>query len=179
VPQPLFTIGHSDHTFDEFGRMLRENGIRTIVDVRKLTGSRKHPQFNDDALEETLPAFGAEYRRIEELGGRRNRSRTVDASVNAMWRNQSFHNYADWALSDEFRNGINRLLTWGEQAPTAVMCSEAVWWRCHRRIIADHLLARGESVFHILSATRTDAASLTPGAVTAPDGEVTYPAQDT
>ncbi|WP_244972536.1 DUF488 domain-containing protein [Paramicrobacterium fandaimingii] len=172
---PIFTIGHSDRSIDEFIGMLREHGVERIVDVRKLPGSRAHPQFNDDALAASLSAVGVGYQRIEELAGRRPVSKEVAFGVNAFWKNRSFHNYADYALSESFRHGLDRLRQEQEAAPVAIMCSEAVWWRCHRRIIADHLLTHGEDVRHIMSAAKADAASLTSGAVTHPDDSVTYP----
>lgn len=156
--------------------MLQANALSHLVDVRSLPGSRRYPHVDAEALQRWLPEFGIRYHRIAELGGRRNRSHDLGAEVNAFWQNQSFHNYADYALSEPFRSGIEQLLTIATAGPTAVMCSEAVGWRCHRRIIADHLLARGIAVSHIMTETRTDAATLTPGATIATDGTVTYPA---
>lgn len=171
----LFTVGHSDHTFEEFAALMTAAGVELVVDVRKLTGSRAHPHFNDDALADTLPRAGVAYRTLPSLAGRRPRAKDVPDEVNALWRNRSFHNYADWALSDEFGEGLDQVRAWGRETATAVMCSEAVWWRCHRRIIADHLLARGEDVTHIMPGPRLTPAELTPGAVVAPGGTVTYP----
>lgn len=171
----VFTIGHSDRTLEHFVRMLQQHDVQQIVDVRKLAGSRKYPHFNDDALAVSLPESGIGYTRIDELAGRRPVSKTVPFAVNAFWNNRSFHNYADYALSGVFRLGLDRLRLLSAQGTTAIMCSEAVWWRCHRRIITDHLLARGDDVVHIMSETKADAASLTSAAVTHPDGTVTYP----
>ncbi|MGV9194126.1 DUF488 family protein [Microbacterium sp. MC2] len=173
---PLFTVGHSNHTLEEFTALLQAAEVGLVVDVRKLTGSRAHPHFNDDVLAVALPDAGISYRQLPALAGRRPRAKDVPDEVNALWRNRSFHNYADWALGDEFRDGLDRLRTWGGDVATTVMCSEAVWWRCHRRIIADHLLAAGEEVSHIMPGPRLDAAALTPGAVVAADGSVFYPA---
>ncbi|GAA4891810.1 DUF488 domain-containing protein [Tessaracoccus lubricantis] len=170
---PLFTVGHSDRSLEEFVELLTAHGVGVLADVRSLPGSRKFPHFNSDVLAATLPAQGIEYLRIEDLGGRRNKSKTVDPSVNGMWRNQSFHNYADWALGEEFEQGLARFRALEASRPT-VMCSEAVWWRCHRRIIADHLLAHGCDVRHIMSPTKADPATLTPGAQVAAM-TVTYP----
>ncbi|MCW4457428.1 DUF488 family protein [Microbacterium sp. MPKO10] len=172
---PVFTVGHSDRSIDDFLGMLREHGVEQIVDVRRLPGSRAHPQFNDDALASSLRAVGIGYQRIEELTGRRPVSTDVPFEVNAFWNNRSFHNYADYALGTAFGHGLTQLNKLSTQHRAAVMCSEAVWWRCHRRIIADHLLAHGRDVRHIMSVAKADAASLTAGAVTHPDGSVTYP----
>jgi uncharacterized protein (DUF488 family) len=112
---------------------------------------------------------------LTELGGRRPRARDIPPEVNGLWENQSFHNYADYALSDEFASGLARLLGLAAERRCAIMCSEAVWWRCHRRIIADHALVRGWPVFHLMGADRIVPASLTPGAQPR-DGLVFYPA---
>lgn len=172
---PFFTIGHSDQSLEEFLELLRAQEVTQIVDVRKLPGSRKYPHFNEDALAASLSEAGIRYVRIEELTGRRPVSKEVDFEVNAFWKNRSFHNYADYALSDEFRRGLARLREIGTNRQAAVMCSEAVWWRCHRRLIVDNLLAEGNTVFHIMSEKRADPASITPGAVTHRDRTVTYP----
>jgi uncharacterized protein (DUF488 family) len=172
---PVFTIGHSNRTFDEFAELLRESGIALVVDVRRLPGSRRHPQFDEDALGAALADRGVGFRRAEGLTGRRPVSTDVPDAVNAWWENRSFHNYADHALSGGFRDALARLREWGAATRTAVMCSEAVWWRCHRRIIADHLLAHGEEVIHILGPNRVEAARLSAGAVVGDDLVVTYP----
>lgn len=177
--QPFFTIGHSNRTFDDFVDLLRATGIEMVVDVRRLPGSRRNPHFNEDVLWETLPAAGIRYRREAGLGGRRSASKDVPADANGYWDNRSFHNYADYALSDEFREALIRLREWGADQRVAVMCSEAVWWRCHRRIIADHLLANGEEVFHIIGGRPAEPAQLTPGAVIDANGTVIYPGPST
>ncbi|WP_150254871.1 DUF488 domain-containing protein [Nocardiopsis deserti] len=174
---PFLTVGHSDRTFEEFSALLRENGVHVVVDVRKLPGSRRNPQFDEDALSEALRDVGVRYLRVAELGGRRPVAEDVAFEVNGFWRNRSFHNYADHALSAGFGSGLARLREAGADHRAAVMCSEAVWWRCHRRIIADHLLARGHEVLHVMSGHRADAARLTPGAVVHADRTVTYPAR--
>lgn len=176
-PPPLFTVGHSNQTLAEFTGLLAAVGVAVVVDVRKLTGSRAQPQFNDDLLAQELPRVGMAYRQLDTLGGRRPVSRDVSREVNGLWRNRSFQNYADWALSREFREGLDQLREWGHEAPTAVMCSEAVWWRCHRRIIADHLLAHGEAVFHIMAGPKSVPAELTPGAKIVAGTSVVYPAE--
>ncbi|MGO2683749.1 MAG: DUF488 domain-containing protein [Microbacterium sp.] len=175
MSEQFFTVGHSDRPIDAFIALLRSAGIENVVDVRRLPGSRRHPQFDEDSLRESLRAAGIRLDRIAELGGRRPVSKVVPFETNAFWQNRSFHNYADYALSDDFRTGLDRLLAIGSERRTTVMCSEAVWWRCHRRIIADHLLARGEEVFHLMGRERRQPAELTEGAVV--DGtDVVYPA---
>jgi uncharacterized protein (DUF488 family) len=173
---PFYTVGHSTRTLDEFVELLRSVDVRVLVDVRRLPGSRRYPHFDQEALAESLSGAGIEYRRLASLGGRRSRDRSVPDEVNGFWENRSFHNYADHALSDEFRTGLEELRAWGAERTTAVMCSEAVWWRCHRRIIADHLLAAGEQVLHLMEPGKAPPAQLTTGAVVDPDGgRVTYP----
>lgn len=174
---PFLTVGHSDRTFEEFAALLHENGVHVVVDVRKLPGSRRNPQFDEDTLSGALRNVGVRYSRVAELGGRRPVAKDVSPEVNGFWRNRSFHNYADYALSAGFGSGLARLREAGANHRAAVMCSEAVWWRCHRRIIADHLLARGHEVLHVMAAHRADAARLTPGAVVHADRTVTYPAR--
>jgi uncharacterized protein (DUF488 family) len=173
---PFFTIGHSDRTLEEFTALLREAGVEVVVDVRRLPGSRRNPQFDEDFLSDALSGVGVRYSRIAELGGRRPSAGNVPPEANGFWRNRSFRNYADHGLSAEFGSGLARLREAGGDRRAAVMCSEAVWWRCHRRIIADHLLAHGHEVFHVMSGHRVDAAQLTPGAVVHADRTVTYPA---
>jgi uncharacterized protein (DUF488 family) len=178
MPKPFFTVGHSTRSVEEFVQLLREADVGLVVDVRTMPRSRRTPQFNADALPIALAGFGIDYEHIRELGGLRGRSRDVPAEVNALWQNDSFHNYADYALTDAFRAALAHLRTLGHARTCACMCAEAVWWRCHRRIIADHLIAAGETVFHILAPSRIDPAKLTPGARLGADGSVTYPGGD-
>ncbi|WP_309101974.1 DUF488 domain-containing protein [Microbacterium sp.] len=173
---PFFTVGHSDRTITEFIAVLHTAEIDLVIDVRRLPGSRRNPQFDEEALGESLRGAGIHFSRIAELSGRRPVSRDVPFEVNAFWQNRSFHNYADHALSEEFGEGLNLLRERGRRRRTAVMCSEAVWWRCHRRIIADHLLARNEEVIHLMGESRQQAAVLTSGAEVREDGAVVYPA---
>ena len=175
----ILTIGHSTHPLDAFVNLLSAADVGVLVDVRRLPGSNRYPWFNEDALTGALPPLGILYRRIEQLGGRRKLQRDVPDDVNALWRNRSFHNYADYAMGEEFADGISELLTLDEAtaARVAIMCSEAVWWRCHRRIIADSLLARGMVVGHVMPDGRVSEAALTPGAVVR-DGAVEYPPRD-
>jgi uncharacterized protein (DUF488 family) len=176
TPFPFFTVGHSIRSFDEFAGLLRTAGVRSVVDVRTVPRSRTNPQFNRDTLPQALSEIQIGYEHIPALGGLRGVSRDVPLRVNGFWQNQSFHNYADYAMSESFRKGFRRLLDLGHQQPTAIMCAEAVWWRCHRRIIADYLIAGGETVFHVLSPNRIEPATLTPAAKLGLDTVITYPA---
>ncbi|MBD7994582.1 DUF488 domain-containing protein [Arthrobacter sp. Sa2CUA1] len=174
---PIFTIGHSNRSLDEFLELLQESAIEQVADVRKLPGSKKYPQFNNDALEASLAEHGIKLIRLEALTGRRPVSKDVPFEVNAWWENRSFHNYADHALSAEFREALEELLGTAASSRTALMCSEAVWWRCHRRIIADHLLVRDAEVCHILGKGQVKPAELSAGAVVDTDRGLTYPAR--
>jgi len=174
--QPFFTIGHSNRALDEFVALVEPNAIEAIVDVRKFPASRTHPHFNGPALAAALSACGIGYEHVEALGGRRPRSKDVPPEVNGFWDNQSFHNYADYAMRPEFRAALEHLVALGRERRIAVMCSEAVWWRCHRRIVTDYLLARGEDVFHIVSSDVPEPAKITPEALARGD-HLEYPAQ--
>jgi uncharacterized protein (DUF488 family) len=178
VSQPFFTIGHSTRPLAEFLELLGESRIGVLADVRAFAASRTNPQYGGEALDAALAAQGVGYVHIPALGGRRGRQASVAPETNALWREQSFHNYADYALGAEFRGGLDALRHLGTDRRCAVMCAEAVWWRCHRRIITDHLLAAGETVFHILGRGHVEPARLTPGASIGVDGTVTYPAED-
>jgi uncharacterized protein (DUF488 family) len=179
VKLPFFTIGHSNRSLEEFAGLLNAAEIALIADIRTIPKSRANPQFNEDTLPGSLAPFQIAYERIAALGGLRGKSKTIARDVNGFWTNDSFHNYADYALSDEFHAGLDRLIEDGRKRRTAFMCSEAVWWRCHRRIVTDHLIARGETVFHIMGERRLEPAHLTAGAVVQPDGKVVYPAEPT
>lgn len=172
---PFFTVGHSNRSLEEFVELLRGAQVELVADVRKIPRSRANPQFNQEALAASLPACGIRYVAMGALGGRRGVVNSVPPDVNGLWRNLSFHNYADYALSEEFGAGLRELLERGRERRCAVMCSEAVWWRCHRRIVADYLIASGESVFHLMAPGRMEAARLTEGAVVREDGKVVYP----
>lgn len=176
MTEPFFTVGHSTRTLAEFIGLLEEPRVELVVDVRRLPGSARYPWFDQDPLSAALDEVGIRYRRAEGLTGRRPVSKDVPFEVNAWWENRSFHNYADHALSDEFRSALGDLREWGRARRAAVMCSEAVWWRCHRRIIADHLLAHDEDVRHILGVDHIDAARPSLGAAIDPHRDVTYPA---
>lgn len=170
----IYTVGHSTRSIDEFVVLLASAEIQTVVDVRSIPRSRRNPDYNLDRLPGLLADRGVGHAYIAELGGRRSRSRDIPADVNAFWENRSFHNYADHALSDAFERGLEKLVELASRRRSAIMCSEAVWWRCHRRIIADHLLARGHEVLHLMSPTQQTRALLTRGAKVEGD-RVTYP----
>ena len=178
VVLPFFTIGHSTRAIAEFVDLLCAGKVAMVVDIRTVPRSRANPQYNLDALPDSLAGFQIGYTRIEALGGLRGKSREVPPEVNGWWENRSFHNYADYTLTDEFHGGLDELIGLGRERRVAMMCSEAVWWRCHRRIVADHLLTRGESVFHLMGHDRVEPATLTPAAEPRPDGAVGYPAAE-
>lgn len=174
-PRPIYTVGHSTRTIPEFVDLLRAGSVEMVVDIRTVPRSRTNPQFNPDVLAPELARSQIGYTHCRELGGLRSRSKTVPAAVNGFWVNQSFHNYSDYALSTEFQLGLSRLLERSANARCAIMCSEAVWWRCHRRIVADYLLHRGHRVFHLMGRDRIEPATLTEAARA--DGErLVYPA---
>lgn len=170
------TIGHSTQSITEFIALLREAGADCVVDVRKMPRSRTNPQYDAAALSASLRAAGIAYRHVAGLGGLRGRRKAEGDSPNAWWQHANFRNYADHAATAQFRAGYDELLVLGREHTCAVMCAEAVWWRCHRRIIADYLLSDGYAVCHILSRGRIDAASMTPAARRQPDGTLVYPA---
>jgi len=161
---PVFTIGHSTRSIPEFVELLRCGQVDMVVDIRSTPRSRTNPQYNLDTLPETLSSWQIGHVRIAELGGRRRKSATVPPEVNAFWTNQSFHNYADYALSDAFRDGLGQLTELSGGRRCAVMCSEAVWWRCHRRFVADYLLYGGREVFHLMAVALVEPAKMTPAA---------------
>lgn len=173
---PVFTIGHSTRSIAEFVELLRAGRVRLVVDIRRMPRSRTNPQYNLDVLPGELEPFGIGYMRIPELGGLRGGSAQVPAAVNGVWTNRSFHNYADYALTDEFRAGFAQLLEVAAERRTAILCAEAVWWRCHRRIVADYLIPAGCSVYHLMGTNEVVPATLTKGAVAGGDG-LHYPAQ--
>jgi uncharacterized protein (DUF488 family) len=170
----VFTIGHSTRPIEEFIALLREAGIALLVDVRAIPGSRHNPQFGGETLRASLGASGIAYRHMPELGGRRS-SRGGAPSPNGLWTNAAFRAYADYALTAPFRAGLAQLLALARAQRCAIMCAEAVWWRCHRRIIADYLLAAGEGVLHIMAPGDIEPARMTEGARRAPEGGLVYP----
>jgi uncharacterized protein (DUF488 family) len=170
----VYTIGHSTRTIAEFGALLAESGIELVVDVRAIPRSRTNPQFNRETLPASLAALGVGYEHIPELGGRRRRTRDAAPSPNTFWQNLSFRNYADYAATDAFKAGITRLRDLSGGQRSAIMCSETLWWRCHRRIIGDYLLADGMPVLHIMGLHKVEPATLTPNAQRLPDGTLVY-----
>ncbi len=182
IPQPqvenltVFTIGHSTRTLAEFGAVLTEVKVEMVVDVRSIPRSRTNPQFNIDALPGSLAEFGVGYQHIPDLGGRRHRPRNAPPSPNTFWLNEAFRSYADYAATDAFRAGLATLQDLAHRWCCAIMCSEALWWRCHRRIISDYLLAQGIEVLHIMGAHKIDPAKLTPSARRLSNRKLIYPA---
>jgi uncharacterized protein (DUF488 family) len=174
-PLPIHTIGHSTRTIPEFVGLLQIGNVELVVDIRSVPRSRTNPQFNLDTLPEALAPWQIGYQHIRELGGLRGRSKSVPPEVNAFWTHASFHNFADYALSDPFRQGLAKPLELSETKRCAIMCSEAVWWRCHRRIVADYILIASRRVFHLMGAARVEPAMLTPAA-RAKGGALVYPA---
>jgi uncharacterized protein (DUF488 family) len=142
----IYTIGHSTREFQEFVGLLRAHGVTRLADIRRFPGSRRHPHFSREALEQSLPTFGVAYEHFEELGGRR---RPVKSSPNGAWESEQFRGYADHMGTAEFRDAVDRLLA--SERTTAVMCAEAVPWRCHRNLLADDLVRRAIEVLHIVS----------------------------
>ena len=143
----LYTIGHSTRPLDDFIAVLQSHSIQTLVDIRSFPMSRRLPHFNREALEKTLPEAGIQYAWLKELGGRRKKIR--DDSPNVALRNDSFRNYADYMLTEDFQHGIAELVTLAEQSRTAYMCAERVYFHCHRMLVSDWLVAHGHEVFHI------------------------------
>jgi uncharacterized protein (DUF488 family) len=172
----IFTIGHSTRNIDDFISLLEENGIKLLVDVRKLPGSKRYPQFNKDALADSLGKAGIRYEHFPEFGGRR---KAKPDSHNTAWRNESFRGYADYMETQEFREGVERLVDLaGKIGPTAIMCAEAVWWRCHRALVSDFLKVRGIEVMHIMDADKIEPHPFTSAAHIV-DGQLTYSAINT
>ncbi|MFC3197655.1 DUF488 family protein [Parapedobacter deserti] len=145
--QVVYTIGHSDHLLDEFMAMLQSFSIKNLVDIRRLPGSRKFPQFDQGNLERSLAESGIAYVHLSGLGGRRKANKDTP---NNRWRNDSFRGYADYMETEAFEQAAAQLERLALQHPTAYMCAEAVWWRCHRAMVSDYLKARGWTVLHIM-----------------------------
>lgn len=166
----VWTIGHSTRTVEEFLQLLLEQLIEVLIDVRTFPGSRRYPHFNREPLSLTLQSAGIEYRHMPELGGRR---KSRPDSKNSAWKNEGFRGYADYMETETFRQGIKRLMEISDRKRTTVMCAEAVWWRCHRSLIADYLKVSQIEVVHILSKTKTETHPYTPVARII-DGELSY-----
>jgi uncharacterized protein (DUF488 family) len=171
----IYTIGHSTRTIEEFVALLREHGIEVLVDVRRFPGSRRHPQFGSAALAASLAEAGIGYVHAEALGGRRS-SEAGARSPNTAWRNDAFRAYADYMATPPFRAALDRLIGLSRERTAAIMCAEAVPWRCHRRLITDALLARGVPVADILGPGAASPARLSEHAVVREDGSIVYPA---
>jgi len=150
----IWTIGHSTRKIDDFIALLKENGIKLLADVRMYPGSKRYPQFGREVLANSLREAGICYQHFPELGGRR---KAKPDSKNTAWRNEMFRGYADYMETKDFEKGIAQLVDLAEKSgPTAIMCAEAVWWRCHRSLISDYLKARGVEVLHILDHNKVE-----------------------
>jgi len=171
------TIGHSNRPLEEFVEMLRGARVDLVLDVRSFPRSRSNPAFNIEVLPAHLRRRQMGYRHCPALGGRRPRQPDVDPALNALWRVQSFHNYADYALSEAFGDAFKTVVALGAKRRVALMCAEAVWWRCHRRIITDYLLYHGSDVDHLMGLEQTDKATPTPGSRPFEPSNVIYPAE--
>jgi uncharacterized protein (DUF488 family) len=167
----LWTIGHSTSTSDEFLALLRAHGIALLIDVRTIPRSRHNPQYNSDTLAQSLHGAGLQYRHMPDLGGRR---KTKEDSINQGWQNASFRGYADYMQAEAFWRALDELMVFGQGGRTAIMCAEAVPWRCHRSLIADALVSRGRKVRHIISAAEAQPHQLTSFAKIE-NGILTYP----
>jgi uncharacterized protein (DUF488 family) len=172
----IWTIGHSTRDIASFTSLLEANDIKLLADVRSLPGSKRYPQYNKEALADSLGKLQIRYEHFPELGGRR---KAKPDSKNTAWRNESFRSYADYMETEEFNKGVKRLLDLAAAAgPTAIMCAEAVWWRCHRSLISDYLKVRGIEVLHILDANKTEPHPYTSAARIA-NGKLSYAAENT
>ena len=156
----VFTVGHSTHPLDELVEILRSHGVHQVVDIRKMAGSRRNPQFGEDALAASLPVHEIAYTRLEVLGGLR-RTKQSEPTVNGAWRNASFRSYADYMQTDDFAQGVDDLLGLAARRQVAIMCAEAVPWRCHRSLVGDALVVRGVEVLDIMSRTSAKPHTLT------------------
>ena len=171
MASPIWTIGHSTREIDIFISLLEENGIKSVADVRMFPGSKRYPQFNKETLAKSLMTHRIRYEHFPELGGRR---KSKKDSLNTAWRNESFRGYADYMETEDFRKGVARLLDLAREAgPTAIMCAEALWWRCHRALISDFLKARGIEVTHIIDLAKTEPHPFT-SAARVENGELSY-----
>ncbi|MEO8779680.1 MAG: DUF488 domain-containing protein [Rhodanobacter sp.] len=171
-PARIWTIGHSTRTLEEFVALLWASQIEAIADIRSFPGSRRYPHFAREALTESLPAHGIAYQWIPKLGGRR---RVQKDSPNTAWRNASFRAYADYLATAEFAEGLAQLLPLAAAKRTAIMCAEAVWWRCHRSLVSDVLKLRGIEVIHLIDAKHTTVHPYTAPARIV-EGELSYAA---
>jgi len=166
----VWTIGHSTLAIEDFLLALGAFDIRMLIDVRSFPGSRRYPQFNKEPLRSSLAATGIAYTHLPELGGRR---KAKPDSMNLAWRNESFRGYADYMETESFRNGIERLIKIAAEQRTAIMCAEALWWRCHRSLISDYLKVKGIEITHILGKGKSEEHPFT-SAARIVDGQLTY-----
>jgi len=166
----IWTIGHSTLAIEEFIERLRTFEIELLGDVRSFPGSRRYPQFNKESLHSSLTESGIHYQHLRELGGRR---RVRPDSLNIAWRNESFRAYADYMETKEFREGIEQLLAMAADQRVAIMCSEALWWRCHRSLISDYLKVKGVKVMHIMGIKKSESHPFT-SAARVVNGELSY-----
>lgn len=171
----FYTVGHSTHPLADFVGLLQDASVTLVADVRAMPRSWTNPQYNHDVLPQSLAPFSIGYEHIVALGGRRGKVRSTLPNVNSFWQNESFHNYADYAMGRQFHAGLVRLRELGRTESCAIMCAEALWWRCHRRIIADYLVATGEKVFHIMGRGHIERAQLSQAAHYDASGILTYP----
>jgi uncharacterized protein (DUF488 family) len=171
-PVTIFTVGHSTRPIEEFIELLRANGVKQLIDIRTIPKSRRNPQFSSEALAASLAEAGIEYVHMKALGGLRHPRKD---SVNLGWRNESFRGYADYMQTPAFAQALDRAIRLAETAPTALMCAEAVPWRCHRSLVADALVVRGIRVLEIVSTAEPKEHSLTPFAHVR-GARITYPA---
>jgi uncharacterized protein (DUF488 family) len=169
-PIQIWTVGHSNRTLEQFTELLTAHQIKLLADVRRFPGSRRLPHFNKENLSESLPRIGIEYLHFPELGGRR---KARPDSPNTIWRNEAFRGYADFMMTPEFCTGIDHLLRHAAEKRTAFMCSEALWWQCHRSMISDYLKAAGHEVIHILGVNKTEPHPFT-SAARIVDGKLSY-----
>jgi uncharacterized protein (DUF488 family) len=170
----VFTIGHSTRTLDELIAALKAAGADSVADIRRFPRSRRHPHFNSENLAPALAQAGIAYRHFPALGGRRTHRADGKPSPHTLWREAAFRNFADYAETPEFRAAFDELATLAQAGRPAVMCAEAVWWRCHRRIVTDYLIAAGFAVEHIFDEKKREPAKLTPGAQPRPEGTILY-----
>lgn len=173
--QPIFTIGHSTRPIGEFIALLQSNGVERLIDIRTIPKSRHNPQFNGDALARALGAAKIDYIHLKDLGGLRRARRD---SINVGWRNASFRGFADYMQTEEFARALDRAIELARAKPAALMCAEAVPWRCHRSLVADALTARGFEVLEIVSGAPPKPHKLTPFARVR-GTQITYPADET
>src|SRR3954452_14581830 len=168
---PVFTAGHSTRPIEELLALLAEHGVTVLVDVRRFPASRRHPQFSRDALAASLAGAGIVYVHEPDLGGRR---KARPDSLNTAWRVEAFRGYADYMENPEFQAALNRLIERAQRETVAILCAEAVPWRCHRRLISDALVAHGTSVLHIMGPHRADPHQLDANARVLPGGRLLY-----